>query len=100
MQRALFTEIPDSDGDDNFHNKKDNSGCKRNKKVIKAPPESIFKKKPKKKNKNEVDGKKSNKSSNGNVGSSSGESVAPILRSKVKVCHKGGIESVMLMGVP
>ena len=98
-QRVLFTESPDSDGDDNFHKKRDNAAGKRKKKGIVAPPAPIFKKQSKKK-KDEADGKKRKNSSNGNDGSGSGAAAAPIFSGKGKGCRKGGTAAGMLMGLP
>ena len=61
MQKLLFPESPDSDGDKIFQRKRDDAGEKKNKKVITAPPAPIFHKKMKKKNKNKASGKKCKK---------------------------------------
>ena len=87
IHRVLFTESLDSDSEDKFHKKRNNTGGERNKKVIKVPPAPIFKKKTKKKNENEAVGKK--KTSNGYDRSSSRAAVTPIFSGKGKCCHKG-----------
>ena len=46
----MLTESPDSDGDDKFQEKSDNSGRERNKKEIVAPSTPIFKKQTEKNN--------------------------------------------------
>ena len=100
VQRVMFTEIPNSDGDGRFQKKRYNAGGKGEKRVIAATPAPIFRGKSKKKNRNEADGKKREKSSNGDGGSVSGAAVDPIFSDKVKGCRKGGTDVGMLMGVP
>ena len=42
MQKLLFNDIPDSDGDDKFHNNGVTYGRDSKKKVITPPPAPIF----------------------------------------------------------
>ena len=101
MQRVLFTKIPDSDSDANFHKTRDNAGGKRKKEGIADLPVPIFQKKSKKeKKKNDADGKKRKKSSNGDGESGSGTGVAPIFSDKDKGCRKDGTAAGILMEVP
>ena len=43
MQRVIFTDSPDSDGNEKFNQKKDNAGGKKKKKGIAAIPAPILK---------------------------------------------------------
>ena len=54
----MFTEIPDSDCDDKFHKKRDNSRGNRRKKGISSPLAPIFKRKTKKKRRTRHMGRK------------------------------------------
>ena len=87
MEGVLFTERPNYDGDDNFHNKRDNAGGKRKKKRVLDLPAPIFKGKRRRKKK-EVDRKKRKNGSNYNGGSGRRVYVAPIFRGKVKAAVK------------